>query len=509
MAEAETTFSKVIPPPVAGWNTKDPISQMDPLYSPGIENYLPGGGVVDLRRGNRKHVLTSATSLVFNTLAELVTNAGDHFLVAFAPLAAYNVTSAGAGTDISGAAAGSIGSIMYTTVFRGRLFAKSLSGSSDIAVWTGSGNFALAAFTGPSGNDQDLWRLASYKNRLYALAISDASMWYGGFEAITGAMTQYDFQSVLTLGGQPWYIGPFSMTGGDITQEYFAVISEQGEVLLYQGDYPGSANWSLVGHYFLPAPVGQRSFFNWRSDILIITFDGLVSLREYIGTPVGQDYRYLSDNISTAYRDIVEATSANIDLSSGIVYPRGLYLLINFISGVEFPYTCTQFVMNTQTRAWTKFTGQNAKHFSLLNNELYWCSEATSTKALVMKSDTGYYDEDPDTSAVVTRTTKLRFAFNYLDQPNQVKIVTECVPIVYESENLAITLNADVDYSDTAATSSNTTTGDTSYKLYSNVICGLKADPGKAVSIRLNDSVTTKRRSIQAVEVRWKEGGIR
>jgi len=32
----DKTYSKTIPPPVLGWNTKDPISQMDPLYAPEI-----------------------------------------------------------------------------------------------------------------------------------------------------------------------------------------------------------------------------------------------------------------------------------------------------------------------------------------------------------------------------------------------------------------------------------------------------------------------------------------
>jgi len=505
----DKTYSKTIPPPVLGWNTKDPISQMDPLYAPEIVNYFPGNGVVSLRNGYTQHVKT-ASGDGYYTLSEYVNSAGTHFLIAFNFTGTpYNVTSTGTGTAITGGFATQIGET-YTVNFKGRLFAKGYTDAANSDMLSTDGTAATRpGFTGPSGDDKDLWRLTTYKGRLYALTISDASMWYGDLGAVTGAMTQFDLQSILTLGGKPWYIGPFSMTGGDITQEYFCIISEQGEVLLYAGDYPSAPNWTLVGHYYIPAPVGRKSFFNWGSDILIVTYEGLVSLREYIGTPLGQSYTFLTDNIASEFKqEIIDTIAYGFgNYITGIVYPKGQYLLINFNSGALTP---NQYVMNTQTRAWTKFSGQSAICWSLLNNYLYWGGSAANNSSYVALADNGYKDVDPNDSALtLTRTTKLRCAFNYLDNPNMVKIPTECVPIVYESENLDLTLNCDVDYSNNTATSQNTTTGDTSYKLYANVKCGLKADPGKAISIRLDGSVTTKRRSIQAFEVFYKEGDIR
>lgn len=514
MAESEKTFSKTIPPPVAGWNTKDPISQMNELFSPGIENYFPGNGVVALRNGYTQHVKTAIANGYYH-LNEYVNNAGSHALIAISALGAlYNVTTAGAGTAITGGFA-TQSSENYSVNFRGRLYCKGYNQGANSDMLSTDGSAATQpAFTGPGGDDRDLWRLATYKGRLYALTISDASMYYGGLDAITGVMTQFDWQSLLSLGGKPWYIGGFSMTGGDISQEYFCMISEQGEVYIYEGDYPGAGNWAVASHFFIPAPVGRQSFFKWGTDIVIVTYEGLVSLKEYIGTKSGEEYTYLSDNIASAFKEQIEdsVTSVTTNLLTGLVYPKGQYLLINFIHiSLSLEVTSTQYVMNTQTRAWTKFTGQNGLAWSLLNNALYWGGQvASGGDAYVALADNGYKDVNPsDSSLTLTRTTKLRFAFNYLDQPHQTKILTECVPIVYESENLDLTLNADVDYSDTTATSANTTTGDTSYKLYSNVRCGLKADPGKAVSIRLDGTATNKRRSIQAVEVFWKDGGIR
>lgn len=514
MAEAETTFSKTIPPPVLGWNTKDPISQMDPLYSPGpFENYFPGNGTVDLRNGYTQHVSTGSGG-GYSHLAELVNTAGTHFLIGFSisggggPGILYNDTSSGSGTAITGGfTTGSIEN--YTANYRGRLYAKGYVNTSDLLSTDGTAA-TQPAFTGPGGDDKDLWRMCVYKGRLYFLTISDASMWYPeAVGSITGALVQWDWQSLLTLGGKPWYIGNFAMTAGDISQTYFIMISEQGEVLLYAGSYPGSADWGEVGRYFIPAPVGRKSFFNWGSDLLVITYDGLVSIKDFIQTEVDQDYTFLSDNISSEFKTAVaNMNSTYTNYVQGIVYPKGQYLLVNFYNTVLAD--TTQLVMNTRTRAWCKFTGQRSLCWSLLNNGLYWGGVTEASASYIALADNGYKDVDPDNSSLtLSRNTKLKFAFNYLDQPGQTKILTECVPIVYESENLALTLNADMDFSDTASTSLNSTTGDTAYKLYSNVRCGLKANPGKAVAIRMDGTATTKRRSIQAVQVFWKDGGIR
>jgi hypothetical protein len=396
---------------------------------------------------------------------------------------------------------------VFTVNFRGRLFCKGYDNTVDILSTDGTAA-TLAAFTGPGGDDKDLWRITTYKGRLYGLTISDASMWYGGVDAVTGAMTQFDFQSILTRGGKPWYIGSFSMTGGDITQEYFVLISEQGETLLYQGDYPGSATWGLMGRYFLPAPVGRNSFFNWGSDILIVTYEGLASLRDYIGTSPREPYTFLSDNIASSFKDAVAAvvavSASQVHFVMGIVYPKGQYLLVSFYGSSN---VATQYVMNTQTRAWTKFTNQRGLAWSLLNNSLYFGSINDASDGFVAKADNGYFDEDLSTpAAVIPRTIKLRHAFNYLGERSLEKQFTEAILIIYQSEGLDLTLDADVDYANTTATSRVTDTTDTSYKLYQPTM-GLKGS-GKAVSIRIDGTVTTKRMSLQATEVRWKEGDL-
>jgi hypothetical protein len=492
-----------------GWNTKDPISQMDPLYAVEMENFFPNNGTVTLRNGYTKHVLTAAVG-TFTHISEMVNNAGTHHLIAFNGIGSlYNVTTAGAGTVISGGL-GTQSDENYTINFRGRLFCKGYTSAanSDLLYTDGSAATA-AAFTGPSGDDKNLWRLTTYKGRLYALSISDASMWYGGLDAITGAMTQWDWQSLLTLGGKPWYIGSFSMTGGDVSQDYFAVISEQGEVLLYSGNNPSDVTWSIVGRYFIPSPVGRKAFFSWGSDILVITYDGLVSIKEIIGSNQSE-YSFLTDNIAVEFKAAIAATSSGfLNFIQGIVYPKGQYLLINFYN--ETTPSAIQYVMNTHTRAWCKFTGQRAICWSLLNNALYFGAKggAADADGYVALADNGYFDESTvSAGTALTRTIKLRHAFNYLGNNIANKVFTQAIPTIYQSDGLDLTLDCDVDYTDVVATSREQDLTDTAYKLYQPRMGLINQVNGSAVSIRIDGTVGQKRMSLQATKVYWLEGGI-
>jgi hypothetical protein len=66
-------------------------------------------------------------------------------------------------------------------------------------------------------------------------------------------------------------------------------------------------------------------------------------------------------------------------------YPQGSYALFNI------PITSTtaiQYVVNSQTGAWTKFTNQNASSWAAYNGDLYFGGQG----GIVYKADTGTDD---------------------------------------------------------------------------------------------------------------------
>lgn len=494
--------SLTIPPPVGGWNTKDPLSAMDPLFAPEIVNFFPNAGTVDLRNGSIIFA-TGVGAAEVRDVYEFIDSVGSHYLVATGNDAkAYEITPGGVGTNIT-AAATPFPARNHFATYRGRMWIKSSNASHDVYYWTGSGNVTAAAFTGPSGDDKALGCIAPYKNRLY-FAGNSASIWYSDYNAVTGVLTEFDLAPIFENGGKLAYISSFSPTAANTQQQYFLAISTGGDAVLYQGDYPGSSTWSLASRYYIGAPIGQFAFFKYYNDILVITPSGLVSMLNVVQGAVGDD-RFLSNNIQSVYRDLMEdvLTAQVGNLVSGSFYPLGNSILISIYITTGTFY---QLVMNTTNKAWTLYKGLNGVCFVVFNNKLYFGCDG-GDGGLVYKADTGYYDEDESNpGSVKAREIKLRHAFNPMGNPTVRKQFTSVTPTLYQSEGLDLTINADIDYTDTVATSTETDASKgTSYQIYQPK-CAISADSGNAISVRIDGTVTTKRISLQATKVTWNEG---
>lgn len=490
MAQAKTR-SFTIPPPVKGWNARDPISMMDEQFAVEMINYFPDASDVKLRNGYRYHSKSVGNGTV-GQMAEFYYGSTRKFVASLYDSAAkvYDITTAqAAGTNITGAAVITQAMIHFQQ-FRDRIFMS--NAAEQVHQWTGSGNISASPYsTTPVAGP-----LASYKSRFYQVEASTNSLWYSAVDSTGGALTEFPISSQLLKGGKVVFIGPLTRAKESVEDELFCIITDQGEVVLYQGNSPADTSvWSIVGHYFIPPPRSVKSFFRFGADILIITDLGVVSLLKVMR---GDDIIYITDLISNAFRDVIQSYPTGS--SQGIYYPRGGMIIINVESALN---TFIQFVQNVVTGAWCKFTNINAYSWALFMNDPYFAGDS----ARVFKFNTGYFDEDPaNEGAVLTRPTKLRPAYNYFGNRATEKQFTQANVIVSESEGLSLTVNADVDFENTTATSTVSDTSDTSYKLY-NVTAGLTGI-GKCASIRFDGNVTTKRRAIQAIEVYFNEGGI-
>lgn len=500
MPQSPKTKSLTIPPPVKGWNARDPISMMDPQYAVAIENYFPSSGTVDLRKGYQQWATDVGSDIVY-TLMPYETSTS--YLLALGDDGnVYNVTSTGAGTVISGSAVYSGVTGLYSHQFNDVVFFTPIDGSVDPYSWSGSGNIASAAFTGIPGIK--FLTIGSYKGRIYFAQNALPSIYYGALEAVTGALTEFDLGPVISRGFYFVFVGSITRNKQYAEDDLFCAITNAGEVLLYQGDNPEASTWNLLARYFIPAPILPKPTFYLGSSLYIMTEQGIISLKDLM-SGASDVFPSLSQIIDPVLSpSLIYSSSSSVAYIRGVVYPKGNYLLINFLDSDSGSDTF-QAVMNLQTGAWALFKGQQAYDWAVVGSSLYFAG----TNGQVFKADTGYYDVDPAVEGVILpRSTKLRFAFNYLDDPLTVKTITQIRPIIYESEGLSLTIDADVDYDDVTATSTVTDSTDATYKIYKPT-CGVRAEPGKAVSVRLDGDVTTKRRSLQAVEVYWKEGDIR
>lgn len=111
---------------------------------------------------------------------------------------------------------------------------------------------------------------ASHKGRLY---VADGNtLEYSTVAAITGTMAG-SFSLADQLDGQVIVrIFSVSIHPGVIAENVLVIFGHLGRVLVYQGDYPASATWSIIGKYDMPRPGSNVSFVEIDGDIFVSTY---------------------------------------------------------------------------------------------------------------------------------------------------------------------------------------------------------------------------------------------
>jgi len=509
MTKDLTIRSAVIPPPVQGWNTRDPISAMDALYAVEIENFIAYGGKVAVRNGSTQFATLGSAVFAEKALgsSEYAASSGSRYavsvLISGGNAYPYSIDTGGATTNISGgvSVAASADTIFFCQ-YKNRIYIKSKGNTFDVYHWTGTGNIAASGFVGPSLDDKALGYMCIHKNRMYFCGL-DSQIWYTAYDSFGSTLTSYDLGSLMPNGGSVMFCEAISPNPANNREQFLVVVTTTGDVLLFSGTYPGSTDWSIVGTYYAGSPVGYRSLIKFQNDILLITKQGLVSVLSLMNGSALED-SYLSDIVGSAFTEYVNSalSGSSPDLIGGVYYPSGNYILISFPNYVSGDYK--QFTFYTKNKSWWLFSGYTTPYlWFTFNNGIYFSGLNYGN---IYKADNGDYDINASGSPA-SRSLKMRPAYNFLGSSSRKKRFLFAVPHMYQSEGMQLTMDADVDFQNVAATQTVTPDNtDTSYKYYAPKV-GLAA-VGKCASIRIDQTVTTKRMSIEAIEVYWEEGGV-
>jgi len=282
----------------------------------------------------------------------------------------------------------------------------------------------------------------SFKQRLYWVESGSFRCWYLGVNAISGAAASLDFGGMFKLGGYLMAVATWSVDDAAGMQEYFVAISSLGEVVVYQGyDPTNAANWTISAHFRIGRPIGRRCFCKLGSDLIFITADGAYPLSKALLTDRAQEADALTDKIQNLVNGDVQAFQGNFGWQI-ILYPIGNKVILNVPNG----YANYQYVMNTITGAWCKFTGWNAQCWGLYNDGLYFGGSGA-----VYQADTGYSD------AGNTINADAQQAFNYFGVDG-LKYFTGMRPVFYGSSGMSPSCAINVDFDTSMAPSVTTGT---------------------------------------------------
>jgi hypothetical protein len=199
----------------------------------------------------------------------------------------------------------------------------------------------------------------NYMNRLWFVPINSTNVVFlQNVNAINGSASVFPLGSLMKKGGYIVAIGTWTVDTRQTVDEYIAFITSRGEVIVYQGTDPTTANtFGLVGIYQVGAPIGRRCFLRIAGDMQIITVDGVVGMSEMLSTDRAAANRVsLTSIIMNQINQLAQQYKNNFGWQL-IEYPLGSLAILNIPQ--EENFQSIQFVMNTITGAWSRFIGLN------------------------------------------------------------------------------------------------------------------------------------------------------
>jgi hypothetical protein len=275
-----------------------------------------------------------------------------------------------------------------------------------------------------------------FKNRLWFTQKDTMKIWYLDVNTIAGSANQIDFGGIARNGGYLQAMGTWTLDAGQGADDYAVFITNMGEVMVYNGTDPTTAEtWALKGVWQLGQTFARRCFFKWSGDLLLLTQDGLVPLSAALQSSRLDPRVNLTDKIFYAVSQAANAYSTNFGWQINFFASQNMLILnIPTTGGSE------QYVMHTITKAWAKFTNINALCWEVHNDKIYFGSV----------NYVGYFwDTFSDNGANINGTVQQ--AFSYFESRGQLKRFTMVRPILITSNGVPTILcgvNIDFDVQD-------------------------------------------------------------
>lgn len=419
-----SSLSQSISGPVGGWNSRDPLDVMPATDAIRLDNFFPNPSRVELRKGSAVHS-TGIGAAAVDTLCEFSSGATRR-LIAAGGGALYN---AAAGVAVSLATGFTVNQWQHVN-FKGYLFL--VNGTDQPQKYDGT-SLTSASFSGIS-DDNLFINISVYKQRLYFVEKATSKFWYAAADATSGACTSFDVSNYTKLGGQIVYAGPWNNNAGTDLQNYFAAITNMGEVLVFGGEDPGDASWELKGTYQIAPPLGYRAFIPYGSDLVILTTNGIYPLSKIMTEGQAEAAARINEKIAPTFQQ----RAMDYDTQPGWC---GLFAgsAQQFIVNVPLGSAASeQHVMNITSGAWCRFLGLNARCWSLYDGDVYFGDNF----GRVIKANTGSQD--------ITNPIQydLKTAFNYLGDRSSYKRFLMAKPVISTSATVRAPVSVDVDFKD-------------------------------------------------------------
>lgn len=455
MANGNGQVSQVIttPAPIGGLNARDALASMPPTDAVTLDNFFPTPSYVQLRNGYVKWA-TGLPSHVETLMP--YRSATAQKLFAASGTGFYDVTNQGA---VGAAAVSGLTNARWQYINMGTpggQFLLCVNGADKLRGYTGSAWYrdGDGTFDITGVDTSTCININIYKSRVFLIQNNSFKVWYLPVNSIAGAASSLDLSPLFKLGGYLMTMATWTIDNAGGVQDYAAFVSSEGEVVVYQGTDPSVANnWTIQAQFRIGRPVGRRCWTKVGSDVILLGADGFFPLSKALLTDRSQEQDALSNKILNLVNQDVQNYGSNFGWEV-VLYPIGNKLIINVPQSQNS--TQYQYVMNTVTNAWCRFTNWNANTFALLGDNLYFGSNsATANQGFVAKCDYG----NSDAGAYIFGEAKT--AFQYFGAPGRQKKVEMLRPLYSTVGKMSFAVAMDMDYADNYPTGTPGYTGTT------------------------------------------------
>lgn len=433
------------PAPIGGLNTRDALAAMPETDAKKLINWYPTTTECVLRGGYSAHA-TTITGTV-ETLAVYNKMNGSNQMFAVTDTDVYNVSSAGVATAQS--ATITDGKCQYTNFGDGTTnWLIMVNGVNKPLYWSGStwtsvDSGSTPAITGVTTTN--LIHVTEHKGRLYFIEKNSLSFWYLPAQAAGGAAIEFDLSSYASEGGYLMWASTWSFDGGDGPDDAIVFMTSEGEIIVYRGTDPStSANWALVGVYFLGKPLGRRSYAKFGGDLIAITDGGVFPMSSALQSATVDNRVAFTNKIESTFIDDARRYGSNFGWEATL-YPLQNAMIFNV--PIKVGGTKKQYVMNTITKSWCEFDSWNGECFAVYNGNLYFGGNTVVQKAWSGTSDNG---------SEITAIGKT--AFNYFGTTSQQKRFNFFRPMLNVNATLVFNTGMDVDFTDRTISGTSTYT---------------------------------------------------
>lgn len=423
--------------PVGGWNARDAISDMDPEDAVILDNWFPTPADLMIRQGYSDHV-TSVLGGDVESLMAYHSPSGTQRLYAAAGTAIYNVTAASATSSIavSGLANARFQHINFTNS-SGSSFLLCVNGSNGVRSFDGT-TWGTQAITGATASA--FAHITQHKRRVWFCLDASLRAFYLNTDSVSGTAAFIDLSGFARKGGELNAIDTWTLDAGEGIDDYWVACTDQGELIVYKGTDPTSdATWTMVGRWELGRPLGRRCFIKYAGDLLYLAEDGVWPLSKAVISGQIQPRVAVTDKIVNAMSTAAGLYFTNFGWQM-VFHPKVPFVLVNIPVGAGLQ---EQYVMNTITGAWCRFTGVDAICWEWFAGDLYF-----GGANFVSKFWSTFEDDGISVTAVVKQ------AFHYFKTKTLKKF--EMVRPLLQSNtgpNSTVSIGINTDFDDTEITS--------------------------------------------------------